>query len=374
MWPWRSRTKPEPVAPPSTPSNSAEIWTVLGSSSSATAATVPSSTEQRRQRLGVDGVEPAVDRAGVVGGVVAERLVGDRAGDATDRRRATRAVDATTGQIQPLTRPRGRRGVARGRRRERGRSRRAGTPATGRPWAAATTATVPRRRSGGSCWVTYSIIPRATPAAARRRVRVGARGACEGTETGDDEGVTSWVTGARRSIEGASAGAAPRASTPITAAPTAPPPIAAMLSPARRGPVCVEGQEEVARRHAEQRALEVVGSAAAVEGEAGQPGLDPALALDEVTTGVAGEHVLPRALGLLGRQLAVEECADPSAEVADHAVPPTARTHGGQRAGVAGAAVRGARWDRAVRSMARPRWIRERTVPSLAPRISAISS
>jgi hypothetical protein len=34
-------TNPEPVAPPSWPSNSAEIWTVLGSSSCATAAIVP---------------------------------------------------------------------------------------------------------------------------------------------------------------------------------------------------------------------------------------------------------------------------------------------------------------------------------------------
>ncbi len=39
MWPGWSSTKPEPVAPPSWPSYSAEIWTVLGSSSCATAAT-----------------------------------------------------------------------------------------------------------------------------------------------------------------------------------------------------------------------------------------------------------------------------------------------------------------------------------------------
>ena len=38
-WPASSITNPEPVAPPSWPSYSAEIWTVLGSSSCATAAT-----------------------------------------------------------------------------------------------------------------------------------------------------------------------------------------------------------------------------------------------------------------------------------------------------------------------------------------------
>ena len=41
MWPSLSSTKPEPVAPPASPSNSATIWTVLGSSSWATAATEP---------------------------------------------------------------------------------------------------------------------------------------------------------------------------------------------------------------------------------------------------------------------------------------------------------------------------------------------
>ena len=79
-----------------------------------------------------------------------------------------------------------------------------------------------------------------------------------------------------------------------------------------------------------------------------------------------------------GGELAVEQRADPRAEVADRthhwAVPQPESSWP-----VAGPAYRtrpapGARWASAVRSMARPRWMRERTVPSLVPRISAISS
>ena len=55
-------------------------------------------------------------------------------------------------------------------------------------------------------------------------------------------GVDTEVAGARRSTVGASAGAAPSASTPITAAPAAPPPRA--TSPIRRG----RGSDDAATR------------------------------------------------------------------------------------------------------------------------------
>ena len=53
-WPCRSSTNPEPVAPPASPSNSAEIWTVLGSSCSATAVTEPLSSGSGGAEIGVD--------------------------------------------------------------------------------------------------------------------------------------------------------------------------------------------------------------------------------------------------------------------------------------------------------------------------------
>ena len=63
---------------------------------------------------------------------------------------------------------------------------------------------------------------------------------------------------------------------------------------------------------------------ATLEGEPGQPGLDPALPLDQVAALVAGVHVRPGAL-LLGRgELAVEQRADAVAQVADHVRPLTA--------------------------------------------------
>ena len=118
----------------------------------------------------------------------------------------------------------------------------------------------------------------------------------------------------------------------------------------------------------EERALEVGRRRAGGRGEPGQPGLHPALALDLVATGVADVHVRPGALGLVGREPAVEEGADPGSEVAHHAPLPRPLS----TASPAGPAYRarpstGARWARAVRSIARPRWMRERTVPSFAP-------
>ena len=49
-----------------------------------------------------------------------------------------------------------------------------------------------------------------------------------------------------------------------------------------------------------------------------------------------------------------------------------ARWLSGMRHGITTA--RGARWARASRSCTRPRWMRLRTVPSLMPRVAAISS
>src|SRR5690606_29850439 len=106
----------------------------------------------------------------------------------------------------------------------------------------------------------------------------------------------------------------------------------------------------------------------------GQAGLDPALTLDHVAAGVADVHVLPRPL-LLGRaQVPVEERADPAAEVPDHE--PLVSTCADSEAGPAyrSRPSPGARWASALRSIVRPRWMRERTVPSLASMISAISS
>ena len=132
------------------------------------------------------------------------------------------------------------------------------------------------------------------------------------------------------------------------------------------------------RGHPHQAAGEVTGGAAlrAGETELGHAGLDPALALHGEPTGVAGVDVGPQPLGLRRGQLAVDEGTDPVADMADHGA--DHRTASGVSVGF-GPAYRirpsaGARWASALRSMARPRWMRERTVPSLAPMISAISS
>ena len=124
----------------------------------------------------------------------------------------------------------------------------------------------------------------------------------------------------------------------------------------------------VSRAGAEQRALEVLGGSGGGP-QTGEPGLDPALALDEVAAQVAAVDVRPQPLGLRRGQLAVQERAGAAAEVPDH----------GATCSTGAPAYRsrpstGARWASAWRSCVRPRWMRERTVPILTPRTSAISS
>ena len=80
-------------------------------------------------------------------------------------------------------------------------------------------------------------------------------------------------------------------------------------------------------------------------------------------------------VGLVGSQPAVEQGAGAGAEVTHHRALPSGLTSGSGR----GPAKRsrpsaGARCARALRSIARPRWMRLRKVPSLASRIWAISS
>jgi hypothetical protein len=62
MWPSLSSTKPEPVAPPAWPSNSATIWTVLGNSSWATAATEPLSIGSGASERVVPSERPSSSR------------------------------------------------------------------------------------------------------------------------------------------------------------------------------------------------------------------------------------------------------------------------------------------------------------------------
>ena len=185
---------------------------------------------------------------------------------------------------------------------------------------------------------------------------------------------------------GALAGEAPRASTPITAAPTAP-----LLMPVK--PRCA-GTGPLPRRRAasscgsaqsaaipwkRSEPLRWDGAVGAGVLHGGEPGLHPALALDGVAALVAGVDVLPGPL-LVGRgQLAVEERADAGAEVADHGADHDLSRRPWMPGSGSGPPKRvrpstGARWASAVRSIARPRWMRERTVPSLASRIAAISS
>src|SRR5205085_6685945 len=141
-------------------------------------------------------------------------------------------------------------------------------------------------------------------------------------------------------------------------------------------------EQRLARRQAgvraHQRVLQPVRCAAAAEVEGGQPGLHPALALHEVPAEVAGVDVLPGLLLLGLRQLSVEQRADAGAEVpaevgADHARPAVEMVPGSAGPAYRSRPAVGARWASASRSMARPRWIRERTVPSLASMMSAIS-
>jgi hypothetical protein len=108
--------------------------------------------------------------------------------------------------------------------------------------------------------------------------------------------------------------------------------VASTVVTARRG-----GEEDVtgsgergAVAGAEKGTLEVVGGrGGGAEGQPGEAGLDPALTLDLVAAGVAGVDVLPRALGLLGGQLTVEQGADPVAQVGHQALPAAGTTVAG---------------------------------------------
>ena len=133
-------------------------------------------------------------------------------------------------------------------------------------------------------------------------------------------GRTRFVTGARLSFEGASPGATPRARTPITAAPTAPPPRA--TSPVRRARPWV-GWWHPSPRGAgwgppRRNPFRWSGADASSKRQSGEARLDPALVLHQVAALVAGVDVLPGALGLLRGQLSVQQGADPRAEVSHH--------------------------------------------------------
>src|SRR5690606_32094802 len=85
-----------------------------------------------------------------------------------------------------------------------------------------------------------------------------------------------------------------------------------------------------------------------------------ALLAEQPVAARADRGVGEELLGLGGGQLAVDERGDPGPEVAHETTSLST--------------VPGRRWPRRSRSMARPRWIRERTVPILIPRVAAISS
>ena len=85
MWPCRSSTKPEPVAPPRWPSYSARICTVLGSSRRATSATEPFSTGSGASETVSTLGQATAHQAGAV---VVELVVGEAADDTAERRRA----------------------------------------------------------------------------------------------------------------------------------------------------------------------------------------------------------------------------------------------------------------------------------------------
>ena len=113
MWPSSSSTKPDPVAPASTPSNSAMICTVLGSTSWATRATVPGFSQ-----WGL-GVEVGVVDAGAAP-MRASRRPGRRPTASSRCRRGRRRrsrppvpVAATIGHTQPDGRTRSARRSAR---------------------------------------------------------------------------------------------------------------------------------------------------------------------------------------------------------------------------------------------------------------------
>jgi hypothetical protein len=104
--------------------------------------------------------------------------------------------------------------------------------------------------------------------------------------------------------------------------------------------------------------------------ERGGAGLHEPLGLDGLGALAAGGEVLLGTGGDVGGQPAVDEGRDPRPEVR------AAHDPSSPRASVRRALTpaRGARCARASRSWARPRWMRERTVPSFTPSVAAISS
>ena len=175
-----------------------------------------------------------------------------------------------------------------------------------------------RRAPGHSPPLTAATVPTGVPTWAGTIGSTGASLAAPSLAAG----VSTREAGGRRSLGGAEPGVKPSASTPTIAAPSAPPPRTATPMPRRTPPrLRASIEEALAGRQVEERALEVWRRGALATGEAGQPGLDPALALDEVTAGVAGVDVGPRLLRLCLGELAVEERADAGAEVTDHGRP-----------------------------------------------------
>ncbi len=167
-------------------------------------------------------------------------------------------------------------------------------------------------------------------------------------------------------------------SRPRTQAPTAPLPTSTAAVRRRRD--CFSMWSTAAQASTAYREPSSCGGGSTDSGAERQlePTLDHALVLDQPTTSRAGEDVRPGPLRLGGGQLAVDQRrrlrTDVSAERQHHRTCPAMR--GPIRRGPANRVRpgRGARWASAVRSWARPRWMRERTVPSLRPRTSAISS
>ena len=190
-----------------------------------------------------------------------------------------------------------------------------------------------------------------------------------------------WSTGARRSIAGRVGGRgaegehADHRGADRAAADARPGRRRRRLARSSASSASPRGQPGVARPM--QRALD------RSDGAAAPPSDSPASrVLTQPSRSTASRHwwqectCVPGPL-LVGRgQLAVEERAD-RAPRWPITRPITASTPGAAAAGppIAGAAVDAGRGGRAPsRSMARPRWMRERTVPSLTSRISAISS
>ena len=265
-WPWRSSTKPEPVAPPFLPSYSATICTVLGSSCLRHRGDRAVVGRQRRRRDGVDAVEAAADACRAVVAASCQLLVDD----AAERRRrpGRRPAPARRRPARPsrARRPRGRGAAGRGDAAAAG-CRAAGSRAGGRAAAAAWAATRRRRRAapagaaapGGrrertgavasaSAWSlgpvrlvavagssagapVTALVGRSRPICTRPRRGVGGEARRVGPDAGEPADRPTAVVarsvgghdrvGGRGPVDGAgaSAGATPRASTPITAAP-----------------------------------------------------------------------------------------------------------------------------------------------------------